>query len=161
MFKIETAKLVGVNTEARKQKFVAAVALAESIINGSEIEVWFGTQKFTQLDLSSPPRDKLTNTDLLLLLRREAKFNYYVQGRPWYKRFSSVMGWEDDSGVYTYGDTFDGLSISGLAGHLVHEATHQLGFSHAFNWSVTRDSSFPYKIGNYVESVGSIMRSKV
>jgi hypothetical protein len=66
------------------------------------------------------------------------------------------MGWEDDSGVHTYSDTYDGLSVAGLAGHLVHEGVHALGFSHSFDWSSERDMSYPYAIGNYVEAHANI-----
>lgn len=162
MFKYEPIELSGLDKNKRSEKFSMALNLSEKAINSEEFELWFCSVVFTQLGNNS----KLTNQELLNKLRRETHFSYSVVPRPWYKRFSSVVGWTsfcnrmiDKIGlksipfVYTYSDQFDGMSVQGLSGHLAHEvACHGNYFSHDFNWSKARDMSLPYRVGNWVEA---------
>lgn len=49
---------------------------------------------------------------------------------------------------------FDTYSAAGVAHNLFHEWMHKLGFTHAANWSVSRDYSVPYALGNLLGEIG-------
>lgn len=165
MLKLNPLEIYGLDVNKRAEKFSIAVNLCEKIINSDEFENWFLSNSFTQLGEFS----KFTNQELLEKLRVEINFEYYVTPRPWYKRYSSVVGWTEFYNkfifslgwkripiVTTYSDQFDGMSVSGLCGHLAHEVVaHGIGLTHEFKWSKQRDMSAPYKIGNYVEKASS------
>ena len=64
---------------------------------------------------------------------------------------------------YTYGNTtriwvnskyFNSYTFAGVAHNLMHEWLHKLGFTHASTWSVSRDYSVPYAIGDIVGMIG-------
>ena len=162
MFKFEFMNLDGISLYKRSVKFSIAMNKAEKCLNSPEFSEFFLNKDFTQLGEFSG-RDK---KDLLNLLLRPVYCDYYVIPRPWYKRFSSVIGWtaftkkflfsigwKSIAQVSTYVDQFDAMSVAGLAGHLVHEiACHGNGFSHSYKWVKERDDSIPYSVGNYVES---------
>lgn len=162
MFKYEPVELSGLDKNKRSEKFSMAVNYSEKCLNGDEFKAWFLAQKFKQLG----EFELKTNEELLAILLRPVYCDYYVVARPWYKRFSSVIGWtnmfkrvigalgkQTVAQVSTYSDQFDAMSVSGLAGHLAHEiGAHGNGFSHSFNWVKDRDSSLPYLVGNFVEA---------
>lgn len=158
MFKITVKTLGGSVTAQRKAKFETARLLAENIVNSEEFKAWFVKQledkKFTQL---SDEQRKAIPFDLLQKLLREAKLDYYIQRKPWWKRFTSVIGWSIGDDIVTYADHFDGMSIPGLAAHLVHEVSHFLGFSHSFDYMPARDFSIPYSIGTKAEQMAREM----
>lgn len=161
---LKPLKLSGFTTD-RKQKLVAAIQDIEAIINGAEFIDWFMVQKFTQLEGELA---KMSQADLLAKLLREIEFNYMLQSRSWWKRFSKVIGWFLDDrntkglDIYTYYDSFDGMSISGLAGHITHEVVcHGSGFSHSYEWNNYRDFSLPYAVGNKIEELSRKRRKKL
>ena len=125
--------------------------------------LFFLNSKFTQLG----DYEGLSNEDMLLRLRRETPFEYAIVPRPWYKRYSSVVGWTDFIKSYvvplakkqsipyvsTYSDSFNSMSDAELTAHLVHEvACHGNGFSHSFKYNDERNQSVPYAVGSFVES---------
>ena len=64
---------------------------------------------------------------------------------------------------YTYPSTpriwvnkkyFTSYTAAGVAHNLIHEWLHKLGFDHAATWSISRDYSVPYAIGNIVGKIG-------
>jgi hypothetical protein len=64
---------------------------------------------------------------------------------------------------YTYPNTkriwvnlkyFNSYTFAGVAHNLMHEWLHKLGFTHASTWSVSRDFSVPYAIGDIVGEIG-------
>jgi hypothetical protein len=50
---------------------------------------------------------------------------------------------------------FNTYTAAGVAHNLFHEWLHKIGFTHAEDWSVSRDSSVPYAIGNIVGDIGN------
>jgi len=65
---------------------------------------------------------------------------------------------------YTYSNTtriwmntkyFNTFSPSSVAGNLMHEWLHKLGFGHASTWSESRDYSVPYAIGRIMSSMAA------
>ena len=49
---------------------------------------------------------------------------------------------------------FSTFTPAGVAHNLFHEWLHKLGFDHAANWSIARDYSVPYAVGNIVGDIG-------
>lgn len=160
-FKLEFQSLKGLDKNKRAEKFSIAVNLAERCVNSSEFENIFLSSEFTQ----KGERSKLTNQELLYLCRQTVFLNYYVVPRPFWKRWSSVIGWTviketffgptgltGIGSISTYEDKFDQMSVAELASHITHEAVHcpPARFEHYFNWSKERDMSLPYRIGAIV-----------
>ena len=130
-----------------------AVENGERIINSEEFKAWFMGFQFSQLE-ESDDTDGKTNEQLYKQLLVQVDVKYHIERRPWYKRWSTVVGWEDDDGVHTYSDCFDEMGDGDLANHLAHEGTHAapINFSHSFNPTFDRDQSLPYAIGAAVGS---------
>lgn len=166
IFAFNFMNLYGIDKGKRAEKLSIATHLATEAINSEEFENWFLKKEFTQL---SEEHVNLSNAQLLEILRTPVVCDYSVVSKPWYKRWTSVIGWtvftkrflftigwKQVPQVTTYSDQFDSMSISGLSGHLIHElAAHGNGFSHSYKWSMQRDMSLPYEVGNWVESNAS------
>lgn len=165
-FAFQFMNLYGIDKNKRAEKLSIAAHQATEAINSDEFELWFLSTVFTQL---TDEQKKLTNSELLNIMRTPVVCDYSVVPKPWYKRFTSVIGWtvftkrflfsigwKQVPQVTTYADHFDSMSISGLAGHLAHEiAFHGNGASHDYKWSKARDLSLPYACGNWIESNAS------
>ena len=75
-----------------------------------------------------------------------------------FKRWSSAIG-------HTYASTFktwlntkfwtgsEKDIVALIAGNIVHEYMHNLGFGHAYKWNPSRDHSVPYAIGTIVRQI--------
>lgn len=86
---------------------------------------------------------------------QEADKDLDVKATLYYKRWSNAIG-------YTYPSTFatwlntkymvgsETAIVALIAGNIVHEYMHNLGFDHAFNWNPTREHTVPYAIGYIV-----------
>lgn len=148
-FSIDILEIHGDITPERSRKLVRAIVHAHDAVNSDEFKDFFIKEEFTQVEKR---HSHLDNKDFYKVFIRAVEFNYFIDKRSFWKRFSKVLGWEDAKGVHTYQDVYDSMSVSALAGHLVHEAAHALGFTHEFNWSPERDYSVPYRVGNWVES---------
>lgn len=165
-FAFQFMNLYGIDKYKRAEKLSIAAHLATEAINSDEFELWFLSTVFTQL---SEEHKKLSNIQLLEILRTPVVCDYSVVPKPWYKRWTSVIGWtvftkrflfsigwKQVPQVSTYTDHFDSMSIAGLSGHLAHElAAHGNGFSHSYEWSKQRDLSLPYRVGNWIEANAS------
>lgn len=152
-FSLTVLSLNGNFTPARKQKFDQTIKIVTQLLKSDEFREWFidqATKKlFKQLPIS---QQTLTPVELYELSQRHVEFHYWIQKKPWWKRFTKTMGWTIDDDITTYQDIYDGMSLAGLIGHIGHESAHLLGFSHSFEWVPIRDSSAPYKIGNWLEA---------
>lgn len=79
-----------------------------------------------------------------------------VSANLYYRRFSSAIGYMNIGSWKTYINTkyFVGDEdeiIAQIAGNIIHEYMHVIGFVHAWDWNYKRDHSVPYAIGNIVE----------
>mgnify|MGYP003423166035 CR=1 FL=1 len=166
IFAFQFMNLYGIDKNKRAEKLSIAAHQATTAINSDEFELWFLSTVFTQL---TDEQKKLTNSELLNIMRTPVVCDYSVVPKPWYKRWTSVIGWtvftkrflfsigwRSIPQVTTYSDHFDSMSIAGLSGHLSHElAFHGNGASHSYEWSKQRDLSLPYQCGNWIESNAS------
>ena len=68
----------------------------------------------------------------------------------------STVGYTYADGLRIWMNTkfFDAYTPAEVAGNVFHEWTHKLGFTHASNYSLRRDSSVPYALGYLVEELG-------
>lgn len=149
MFHLYPVELKGLEQEFRAVKFLKAIKLAEEIINSPEFKQWFMAYEFKQLyDLKF--RTKYHLLDMMLVT---IKFTYSVVKRPWYKRYSSVIGYTIGDDVHTYRDSYDNMDLPRLVNHIVHEALHcsAVSFSHSVQYTKERDHSLNYTIGDYCE----------
>ena len=73
-----------------------------------------------------------------------------------YYSIRSTVGYTYADGLRIWMNTkfFDSYSPAEVAGNVFHEWTHKLGFTHASNYSLSRDSSVPYALGYLVEELG-------
>lgn len=122
---------------------------AVRIFESAHFAAWFANQTFTQL---SSAQKRMSMSDLITMLTIEHDFGYQSVSRPWYKFSKSTMGWTDNNVINTYRDCFDSLTDAELSAHIGHEFTHIMGFEHAFKYSILRNQSAPYMIGNYIEA---------
>lgn len=152
-FSLTVLSLNGNFNQARKQKFDQAIKITTQLLKSDEFRVWFIDQAskklFKQLPIS---QQTLTPVELYELSQRHVEFHYWIQRKPWYKRFTKVMGWTVDDDITTYQDIYDGMSLAGLISHLAHEILHLLNYSHSFEWVPARDKSIPYAAGNWIEA---------
>ncbi len=75
-----------------------------------------------------------------------------------YKRWSRAIGHTYPSTFKTWMNTkfWTGSEtdiVALIAGNIVHEYMHNLGFDHAFDWNPTRQFSVPYAIGTIVRQL--------
>jgi len=68
----------------------------------------------------------------------------------------STVGYTYPNGLRIWMNTkfFDRYTPAEVAGNVLHEWTHKLGFGHASSYSVSRDSSVPYALGYLMEELG-------
>lgn len=73
-----------------------------------------------------------------------------------YYSWQSTVGYTTPGQMKIFLNTkfFYPFTPSQVAGNVFHEWTHKLGFEHATTYSVSRDSSVPYAIGNLIEELG-------
>lgn len=137
-----------VGSQQDMQRACQAFTLGSSIVETNAFNEWFYGFNFTQLPENFKSLSKRALYDSLF---KEVTFNYQVIKRPFFKRWSSAIGYTVGSTITTYKNNFDAMKANEIAAHIIHELTHVLGHGHAFNYSKERDSSVPYAVGNYVE----------
>ena len=87
----------------------------------------------------SPGVDHIMNLNLKLYYSKKTTVGYtYANG----------------SRIWMNTKFFDKFTPAQVAGNIFHEWTHKLGFKHASNYSIKRDSSVPYAIGYLVRELG-------
>lgn len=105
-------------------------------------------EKFTELNGMEPAK---------VLFDGECRaIQWKVIKRPFYKRWSSVVGWYDDGVIYTYSQRFYAMNHHERVGHFCHELMHHYGFSHSFEPSRERDLSLPYRVGEFCEGLSRV-----
>jgi hypothetical protein len=73
-----------------------------------------------------------------------------------YYTFTNTVGYTRSNTTRIWMNTkyFNVYTPYNVAGNLMHEWTHKLGFSHAVNYSSSRDYSVPYAVGSIMEKLG-------
>lgn len=136
------------NHKCTKEQY-DVIRLVETVLNSVDFKGFIWRTKFTELgDLQDCTGRELHEK---FFINDEYRFNWKIVPRPWYKRFSSVVGFTIDDVIATYKPRYDAMTIPERAGHLAHELMHVIGFSHSFKDSPERARSLPYQVGDYVE----------
>jgi hypothetical protein len=131
------------------------IALTEQVLNSVDFKGFIWRTKFTELgDLQNCTGQELYNK---FFLNDEYRFSWKIVPRPWYKRMSSVVGYTIGSDIATYEPRYKAMTVPERAGHLAHELMHVIGFSHSFKDSPERAKSFPYQVGDYVETAVKLL----
>jgi hypothetical protein len=109
--------------------------------------------------------DYLSNENIYdLIMSGWDKFNQTHEGDAdleshlHYKRWSNAIGHTYPSTFKTWLNTkfWTGTEkqiVALIAGNIVHEYMHNLGFGHAYKWNPTRDHSVPYAVGTIVRQI--------
>ena len=73
-----------------------------------------------------------------------------------YSANTNVVGYTypNSKRIWVNSTFFNLYTPAGIAHNLFHEWMHKLGFEHATSWSVSRDSSVPYAVGDIMGEVG-------
>ncbi len=137
-------KLLGRPTQAQLE----AYQLAMSAYNSPEFKEWWDKTEFTEI-----PKGRTKAGILLELEKVQAQVMWVLVNRPWYKRWSSVIGWAEGEYIYTYTQQFNRMSPIERSSHFAHELLHCFPYliTHSFNPSKERDNSVPYQVGAFVE----------
>ena len=100
-------------------------------------------------DTNQQVYDKITGQDI------EISVSFYLPS--WWQRMKqrfsglAVVAAECGGGEVTFNATvFENNSIYDLAGTLLHEASHAIGYTHDFNPTPDRPKSVPYQLGDIV-----------
>ena len=71
--------------------------------------------------------------------------------------FTSAVAYEKNGVIYLNPKAFN-RGLPELAGTLIHEFTHTLGYTHPFRRTPDRDKTIPYLVGNAVAEIGQRVR---
>jgi len=175
-------KLTG-GTKRTKRLYELGVQNALAAINSEEFEqavlnYQWKDEVFTQLNFKSPHieyidhetgkkvyRTEMSNEEIYdLIMSGWDKFHQTYDGdidiesHLHFKRWSSAIGHTYPSTFKTWLNTkfWTGSEkdiIALIAGNIVHEYMHNLGFGHAYKWNPTRDHSVPYAIGTIIRQI--------
>jgi hypothetical protein len=138
----------------RRPKIMEAVKIIEAVVPSEAYGRWFLNFDFSQLDQDDFADDKGI---MLVHILENVRVQYQVVSRPWYKRWSSVIGYTQNGVITTYRSSFDSMSTAELAGHLWHEILHLKGYGHTVQDTWDRERSIPYACGNKVEEMGKLL----
>lgn len=111
-------------------------------LTSSNEEVW---ATFTR---AAEGYDSVPDGDMDLHLVGKHRFLRWPFGMPGYP--VGFGNGEEDPPIYTYHTWLRENSENAIAGHIVHEWTHKIGYEHDFNYRPNRPCSVPYALGEMV-----------
>lgn len=158
-------------TKSQVEKMKAAVALANKILVSEEfkkavIEQTYEYYKCTGMlwwkKCNTVLEEGFTSTKLTTQQVYSKIVNSFGISFSWNcvdARNRNVIGYTyaDVEQINTYKWVVDSYEVYELAGHLIHEWLHVLGFSHS---SAKDHNSVPYALGYDAESIGKLLVSK-
>ena len=110
-------------------------------------------------------RTELSNKDIYSIIMsgwdmysKEKDGDIDTNAKLYHKRLSSAMGYSYSHSLDTYSNTakWRGTEreiVAGVAGNIIHEYMHNLGFGHDYKWNPTREFTVPYAIGYIVRNL--------
>lgn len=145
----------------QEQKVEKAVEIIKSVVASEEFRMkvltytYDGKRQFNN-------NNGLTNEQIYqLILEGSEKL---IPGKDFEMDLELELYYTSNNTVgYTYPNTvkiwmnskyFTPYTPAQVAGNMFHEWTHKLGFDHAANYTVARDSSVPYAIGYLIRDLG-------
>lgn len=136
-----------------RPKIIAAREFIERAVNSEAYKKFVLAHEFSQMDQDLFEDDLPAILEIML---KDIRVQYQVVPRPWFKRWSSVIGYTQNGVITTYIPSFDAMSVPELAGHLWHEILHLKGFGHTFDPVPGREGSIPYACGYWVENFANL-----
>ena len=147
-------------SQSERAKLEAAFALIEKVVNSEEFKDRFINFLNKEDERSFKSNQGLTNEKIfeqfmagreLLLPDTVGEMNFYL--KLYHKRFSNVLGWTSRSSnlININKKFFKNFKPNEVAGNLVHEWLHKLGFSHS---SAKEHDSVPYGVGYLMREMG-------
>lgn len=128
-------------TAKERLRIEQAVAIASEFFGSGELSARLLDSEPTQTDKSTKEiLDEIRSTQLVLIT--------VYKWRPFWGSFSSAIAIESN-GKIGLASRFFKLAFSENVGTIAHEVTHTLGFSHSFYYSLSRNKSVPYLIGDW------------
>lgn len=148
--KFEIHEIKGLSVEANA-KISRSIQLAEHTVELQEWKAVLLKEKMTETD-------GLTNMEIMHmffsgsdLLNKESDGDIDLFLTGYYKRFSKVIGYIIRGKLWHWINTkfINLFDESDLAGHLIHEYMHRMGFSHYGK----KSTSVPYVYGNVTKKI--------
>ena len=92
-----------------------------------------------------------TGLEIFLKISRFKKTIQVFSYKPWYA-YSKAIGYSDSKGIHINLRKLGSLSHADIVGWLVHEASHQVGFTHSSNYKTEEKVKFsvPYYISENI-----------
>jgi hypothetical protein len=149
-------------TAAQITKYQAAVAIAKKVIGTEAFRTrilnytWSGAKQFANNIGRTNAQIYQTILDAAETLQ-PSKNNTMDLGVKMYYENSSIIGFTNGSITYINVNTkfFDQFNAAEVAGNLMHEWLHKLGYDHDFSSTPQRPYSVPYAIGYLVRDIGA------
>ncbi len=149
-------------TAAQTTKYQAAIAIVKKVI-GTEAfrtkvlnHIWSGATQFANNLGRTNAQIYQTVLDAAETLQ-PAKNNTMDLGVKMYYENSTIIGFTNGSITYINVNTkfFDQFNAAEVAGNMMHEWMHKLGYDHDFSVTPQRPYSVPYAIGYLVRDIGA------
>lgn len=160
--KIFTAKVIAKGFDSKQApKIDQAEKFIVKVVNSDEFEqrvknfIYEGKKQFVD-------NDGLSNDQIYTKIFEGAEalmpaVNYQMDltAVSYYSRWVSTVGYTypDVLEIYMNYKFYSQYDACEVSGNMFHEWLHKLGFKHALNYSVSRDSSIPYALGHLMEEL--------
>lgn len=156
---VKPMDIKGFDAESMK-KLEKAFEIVEKVVNSEEFKNRVLNFENAKGERAFASNKKLTNEEIygIFMDGRESlqqntpgEMNYFLS--LYYKRFSRVIGWTNGSinTININWKFFKNFKPSDVAGNLVHEWVHKIGFDHK---SAAEHDSAPYAIGYIAREMG-------
>jgi len=172
-------KSVGYKNQDQLEKYIAAIQLVEQVLNSDEFErvILEGPHELNYINEKNHEEETqscnttqstytfnvvdgqcMSNVDILnSIASAEWKLSVRINIRPWAIwcgwPFINEVGHREKGVIVTQKCQFDGMTNERLAGHLIHEYLHVIGFDHPYENSTNRKYTVPYFVGDTASKV--------
>ena len=161
-FKIHVHRLSGFG-DISTEKMLVAIRLLECVINSSKFKLLIESYSFKNAKI----KGKRVSSKKVFEMIMSGKDQFNVEDDNDMDLFITLCNrWYSSTVGYTYPDTyktwinykfFKKFDIAEIAGNLIHEYMHNIGFTHDLNWNKTRKNSVPYAIGDIVQMLANMI----
>jgi hypothetical protein len=150
-------------TESEKQRLIEVIPMLEKAVNSVDFfervrfYAYEQVKSYTMGHSGEQVYNSIMNGNEKLsgVSDYEIDIDLTIYTVPWYKSGKSVIGYTYPSTLRTWINRafFRSFTHAEIAGNLMHEYCHKLGYGHSFNWTPSRKDSVPYAVGNIVKDI--------
>lgn len=149
-------------TDKEADKYRRAVSLMVTVLNLYEFHDWFLNFQFEPYPSEYLPGN-MTNKDMLDLIMSgkdmfgEADNDIDIDIKLYTKNWSKVIGYTYYTSIKTWINRkfFRQYTVAKIAGNIVHEALHNVGFKHSYKYNTRRKNTVPYAVGYKVAEIAA------